>query len=404
MKKLAVLLVMGLICQLGEVGARDLKADPLTGRIRVIYIGDAIGVTNPFPVLEADPLLMCTAVYACTIHQTTDEIRKSLRNYMPRTYSRFLNTDVIVLSDANKDAFRTEHFNWFKRGVIEEGMGLVMIGGAESFSDPGWPSWKTTEVADVLPCEMMEAVSQAQGGIVKIVDWEDEFIKSLPFKKLSPYGTFSGHNWIEPRMNAKLLAVLVHIGVGESPFLMWWDIGKGRTMAQSADWTPAGGSVFLRWQYWGDYAINMMLFLAGQKMSEGLEVVYMVRRRMRETNDAIAMLYNMVDLIEEFGGNADNVVRLITDVQEEKAKGMGFYVEAQLDEALQTFAKTVTMCDEAMDAALKARDAAAFWIFFTEWCVVTGTFLLAGSLLWVTMVKRRLYREITTTKLIREDA
>ncbi len=364
-----------------------------------------MGVPNPFPILSKEPLLSCTAVYACTIHQSEDQIKKSVRVYMPRTYSRFLLNDVVILSDANRNAFRNEHFRWMKDGVILEGLGLVMIGGAESFAqEGGFPSWQPTEVAEVLPCEMITASLSMSGGRVRILDWNDEFIKSLPFGELGRFGYFSSSNNILPRPNSHHVADLVQGMVGTYPFLMWWDIGEGRTMAQGADWTPAGGSIFMNWRYYGDYAINMMLFLAGQKMPEDLEMVYMVRRRMREANDALTMLYNMVDLIEKFGGSTDNVNRLIIDIQHERARGMGLYVEARLDDALESLAKALTMCDGAMDSALKARDAAAFWIFFTEWCVVTGTSLLAGSLLWLLMVRRKLYRDVAATRLSREGS
>jgi len=380
--------------------ARDPRSDPATGRVRLLYIGDAIGVPNPFPILNGEPLLSCSAVYACTAHQTIDVIKKSVRTYMPRTYARFLNNDVVILSDADKDAFRSEHFRWMKDSVVDEGLGLVMIGGAESFAqEGGYPSWLPTEVADVLPCDMIPTPPRFSGGYVRITDWNDDFIKSLPFKTLGSYGVFSGSNNILTRANAKCIADLVHTTLGSSPFLIWWDIGEGRSIAQSADWTPAAGNVFMRWRYYGDYAINMVLFLAGHKLPEDLDVVYLVRRRMRETSDALSALYSMVDMVEKFGGSGAEVTKMIMEIQAKRAEGIDSYLEAQLDEALGTFATVLDMCDDAMKAALKARDAAAFWIFATEWCAVAGTSMLAGVALWLLMVRRRLYREVALTKL-----
>jgi hypothetical protein len=57
------------------------------------------------------------------------------------------------------------------------------------------------------------------------------------------------------------------------------------------------------------------------------------------------------------------------------------------------------MIDEAMVEAIKVRDEAAFWIFLTEWAVVSGTSMVAGVLLWTLMVRRRLYREVEITRL-----
>lgn len=383
---------------------RELRHDPATGRIRVIYMGDAIGVANPFPILNQEPLLYCTAVYACTVHQEIDAIRRSVRTYMPRTYSRFLNNDVVILSDANKDAFKTEHFRWMKDAVIDEGFGLVMIGGAESFAEEGgYPSWKPTEVADVLPCEMIPSSPLFSGGVVRIIDWEDEFIKSLPFERLGAWGVFHGSNNIQPRGTAHYVAELVKGTVGTLPFLMWWDIGNGRTMAQSADWTPAGGNTFMRWEYYGDYCVNMMLFLAGQKLPDDLELVYLVRRRMRETNEAMSMIYYMIEIIDKFGGTSTSLDRMMGDLQEEKDRGVQLYFEANLDGAVEVFDAALRMADETMEEAMRARDAAAFWIFFTEWCAVTGTSIFTGAVLWMLMVRRRLYREVAITRLQQTD-
>lgn len=402
-KALVLCILLTVISILATEG-RDLRSDPATGRIRVIYIGDSIGVPNPFPILNQEPLLYCTPVYACTVHQPIDLIKRSVRTYMPRTYSKFLNHDVVILSDANKDAFRGDHFRWMKDGVLDEGMGLVMIGGAESFAqEAGFPSWLPTEVADVLPCEMIPSTPRFSGGRIKVIDLDDEFIKSLPFDTLGSYGYFSGSNNIAPRINSHYTIQLVQGTMGVSPFLIWWDIGKGRTMAQGADWTPAGGNIFMRWEHYGDYAVNMMLFLAGQKLPEDLEMVYLVRRRLRETNEDLGMLYNMIDIVEKLGGSGYVLNQMVAEIQEVKNKAMEFYVQARLDESLETFSTALSMCEDTMDETIKVRDAAAFWIFFTEWCVVTGTFMFTGAMLWMLMVRRRLFKEVKYTRLIQRE-
>ncbi len=380
--------------------AREPRVDPQTGKVRVIYIGDAMGVPNPFPIMEQDPLLYCTAVYACTAHQRLEQIKKSVRAYMPRRYEDYLKQDVVVLSDANKNSFRHDHFTWMKDGVQEGGQGLVMIGGAESFAQKGgYPSWGPTSVADILPCDMIPSALTFSGGRIRILDWEDEFIDSLPFEEIGAFGYFHSSNNIQPRSRANYLAELVKGSMGTLPFLMWWDIGEGRTMAQSADWTPAGGNQFMTWRYYGDYCINMMLFLAGQKLPDDLELMYLVRRRLRESSEGLSTLYSMVDIVERFGGSGNQINMMIQDIQGQKRKALDHYVSAELDQAVEEFDETLLMCQQAMEKAIEIRDEAAFWIFFTEWCVVTGTAMFTGSILWVLMIKRRLYKAVELTKL-----
>jgi uncharacterized membrane protein len=377
--------------------ARDLRSDPVTGRVRVIYMGKIVG--SPFPVLSQEPLLSPTAVYACTVtHEEIDTIQRSVRNYMPRTYSHFLANDVVILCDAKKQAFRTDHYRWMKDGVLEDGQGLAMIGGAESFADHNPPSWKPTEVADILPCEMMELGLTHSGGTIRILDQDDEFVKSLPFDRIGAFGYFSSSNYIEPRTRAHLIAQLVK-PMQTSPFLMWWDIGEGRTLAQSAGWQPVAGNIFMRWEHYGDYAINMMLFLAGQKLPEDLELVYLVRRRMREINEGLSTIYSMAEMVEKFGGSSQSLNGMIIDLQNQREEARSFYFQADMDGALQAFAVAQEKLDDLMNEAIRARNSAAFWIFVTEWATVTGTALLTGVAVWFLMVKRSLYREVEITRL-----
>jgi uncharacterized membrane protein len=385
-----------ILLSLSTTLARDLRADPATGRIRVIYMGKI--EPGPFAILSQDPLLLCTAVYAHTITQHIDTIKRSVRNYMPRTYSRFLANDVVVLSGANKDAFRTDHFRWMKDGVLDEGQGLIMVGGAESFNTAGFPSWEPTEVANVLPCEMQESEPSISGGYIKVLDEQNGFIKSLPLDRIGAFGYFYTSSNILPSSRAKLIANLVQ-PMRTSPFLMWWDIGKGRSVAHSAGWQPSAGSVFMRWEYYGDYVINMMLFLAGQQLPEDLEMVYLVRRRMRETNEDLNMLYSMIEMVEKFGGSGFGLNQMVSEVQEQKQKALDLYVQARLDESLEALSIALEMGENTMGEAVRVRNAAAFWIFLTEWAVVTGTFLFTGTVLWTLMIKRRLYREVEITRL-----
>jgi len=369
------------------------RADPHTGRVRVIYAGKIVG--SPFPVLSLEPSLSCTAVIANTKTARPEQIQRSLRHYFPRTYSRYLEHDVMVLCGAHVMCFRAEHSHWFKEGVLEGGQGLVMLGGAESFTAGGW---SPTEVHDVLPCDMLDLDLPQSGGTVQVINPEDEFLRSLPMDRLGTYGYFSSCNNVQPRSRANHAAVLARPML-TMPFLMWWDIGEGRTIAQSGGWQPAAGNVFRGWEYYGDYAINMMLFLAGRKLPDDIEMVYLVRRRMREVNDGLNMLYSLIDMVEKLGGSGYRLNQVVAEIHGERERAIDFYVEADLDEGLGAMDAVLEMVEEAMGEAIRARDQAAFWIFLTEWAVVSGTSMLAGVLVWVLMVRRMLYREVKQTRL-----
>ena len=52
-----------------------------------------------------------------------------------------------------------------------------------------------------------------------------------------------------------------------------------------------------------------------------------------------------------------------------------------------------------VDRALEARERALLWIFVIEWLTVSGTSMISGFVLWTLMVRRRIYREVETTRL-----
>jgi hypothetical protein len=54
--------------------------------------------------------------------------------------------------------------------------------------------------------------------------------------------------------------------------------------------------------------------------------------------------------------------------------------------------------DDALDLAQDVKDKALLWIYITEATAVTGTLMISGIVIWALMIKRRLYREVKTTR------
>ena len=49
--------------------------------------------------------------------------------------------------------------------------------------------------------------------------------------------------------------------------------------------------------------------------------------------------------------------------------------------------------------SVELKDRALFWIYVIEWLVVSGVSMLCGFLLYTLMVRRRMYREVSVTRL-----
>ena len=52
---------------------------------------------------------------------------------------------------------------------------------------------------------------------------------------------------------------------------------------------------------------------------------------------------------------------------------------------------------------IKLKERTLLWIYIIEWLVVTSTLVIMGTVVWSLMVRRRLYRQVSTTMLMHHD-
>lgn len=55
------------------------------------------------------------------------------------------------------------------------------------------------------------------------------------------------------------------------------------------------------------------------------------------------------------------------------------------------------------ELAVKVKNEALFWVYVVEWLSVSGVSRVSGVVVWTLMVRRRMYREVKTTKLLKDD-
>ena len=410
-----IILCLLLVTAVGPAVARDEKRDPETGKIRVIYLGDCIVQENPSLAFIPEPWIDVTRIPASLYWQWAHEmflgesVHKLMRQYMPRTYDNLVGDyDVLILSDANVQMFNLLHLDWFKRGVEEGGLGLTMIGGDETYGGMGpHPSWGPTSVGEILPVDCIDGLHpKDKNFIVKVLRPDHSLLTSLPLEQ-SPIPAFLGLSATITRTGSDELARLTATGpLGGSivwPFLVEWDRGEGRVFAFTSDWTRASGDLFILWDYYDDFCINLMLHLAGVGIPQDRELLHQVRARVREYQMRKIFLFAMIDFIERFGAQTDEVGAIISDSEAEKAIADRQYMDVDLVGAKASIESALEKLREADVVAAKLKDSALLQVYIIEWLAVTGVSLLAGSILYQLMIGRKMYREISTTKF-RGDA
>ena len=408
LRKAAVLLWVTLLISLPWIGAREERRDAETGRIRVIYLGDCIVQDNPSLAFIPEPWIDVARIPASSHWREAHEaflgesVGKLMRRYMPRTYNHMIDRfDVIILSDANVHMFQLQHLQWFKRSVEEAGLGLTMVGGDETFGGyGGHPSWGPTSVGAILPVNCIDGKHPRGTTFYPRIERHDHpFLASLPLDS-SPLPGFGGLSATIKRQAANKLARLEMIGGGSAwPFLVEWDVSRGRVFAFTSDWTAASGDLFLLWEYYDDFCINLMLHVAGVGIPRDTELLHQVRTRVREYGMSKMFLYAMIDFIEKFGARTAAVEETILEADEVKRVADRLYMDIDLSGALASIENALGILREGDVLATKLKDSALFYVYLTEWLAVSGVSLLAGWFLFELMVRRKMYREIPTTRL-----
>jgi len=373
------------------------RMDPDTGRIRVLYIGDH-GPQSPSPSMDADPLIHLRVAYAF-FHVKGDQRKRLNRLYFPRTYRDLTWYDAVIISDTPVDQFEDDHFLWFRNSVVENGSGFVMIGGNAGFGGGPELPWTPTMVQDILPVMCLEGETAL--GRMEIIRPDHELVQSLPLERRWNWMQEQGVNRVDMRQDAEVLAEVINNAGGQRvPFWATWEVGRGRTFAVTGDWTPMGGLVFMRWAYYGDFAINLMMYLSRNPIPSDLETIHRIRGRYLDYRSTRDYLISVMEFSEKFGANMNPVGEMLVEADETYSSSIGLYIDQNFGESLGILEEAIETLIEASDRAVELKNQALQWIFFAEWTTVTATFAIGTFVVWTLMVRRRLFREVSQTRFV----
>jgi len=378
------------------------------GPIRVLFLGRVGGWGEPFWFMRPDPLFSFGFVQAelrtdfaalspLQAASTEEAVKRMVRLYMPRSYSDLTSHfDVILFWHANRDAVGSHNTEMLARGVREGGMGLLMLGGWESFGGYGFPPWGETPIGKLLPTEDVVGGWLDDGQLI-IDRPHNEFISSLPWKPTPDFnvrGTCH-HNIVTVKNGAELLAHLDNAVQPDHPGMVTWQLESGaRTFAFMVEIYH-----FYYWQYFVDLGSNLVIYVAGRPVPQDLELVHRVRAKISQISTRRALLLSLVEFCDSFGANTDPIMRRIDAIDEVVADTASLYLELRLEEAWDSYLKVDDMIEEAEGAAIEIKNRALLWVHLIEWLAVTATLMVCGFVLWTFMVRRRLYKRVRTTRV-----
>jgi hypothetical protein len=392
-----VVAALVLLCA-GAADTKRLKRDPSTGVIRLLYIG-APFKPGPYQVFKPDPLLSTTPVQA-DVYGGLDVVERSMRIFMPRTKDALITGyDLVGLDDANAGVFRPQSIQWLVDGCRDDGLGLFMGGGFESFGGAAdFPSWGDTVLDQVLPVECTDRYGNDGRNVV--TDHEDELIGSLPWEEYERHDVFAGYNIVSMKDGARQLSKVVAIGAfGTDPGWVWWDIGEGRFFASAPG--LRGGSAglsFIWWKHYPDFVGNMAYFAAGLTPPSDVELLHSARAGFQDCYYQKQVVLSTIAFISRYGADTGKVDEKLMEAETLIKAARGSYIELDLVRSRELADETLEILEEAYQLAIEAKNVALYWIFVSEWLVTSATGLICGVVVWALMVRRRLYREVGTTR------
>ncbi len=384
-------------------------------RVSVLYPGDAFPGVTPYLALKEDAFILVApirAYYHGGGAMPLKDVHKFMRLYMPRNYQDFIDKyDVLLLSDAYRRAFTPAQHLWFKNCVIDQGFGLAMIGGLDSFwasSSRPEANWHGSFTEEVLPIEIPTGKPVIKHNWIRqstmvVTDPSHEFMSSLPFQPKPRYMKFPVDGqlvWEKP--GASILARWVNNELGNPPLYVTWDVGNGRTFAMMHDWSNPGGEgggvYFSQWEYYRDYAIDLMLYLAKRPMYPDFSVVHMYREQVHVMSMSKSLLLYLIDFIDKFGGNSRPIDRDMIALDSMVEDFSNRYLDHDFENALTGVRSALGKIEEMEQLSVRMKNQALMWVFVVEWLSVTGVSLMSGFVLWTVMIRKRLYREVQVTR------
>lgn len=340
-----------------------------------------------------------------------DVLARIMRIYFPRNYRTLVEgSDLVVMFEApcgleglSAAQFDPRWMSWLVKGIREDGLDLIMMGGDGCWG--GGPegttvyrSWGETMLDDVLPFESLGGTNPPQAAFHKpeFLDL-DHPLAGLPWSDSSPVEVL---NKVEPKLGATMIAQAA--GRKDTyPWIACWEQGSGKVVGETQIfWSKeTTNTMFAEWEWYDDFVICLMYFGVDKEIPDDLELVHMLRGYFTDYMLKVSLLVSHLEFVENFGANSAPLYDDLDRIRQVQRGAEDSFVAGEYQSTLDRFREIDERWEELEERADRVKDNALMWVYAIEWLAVSGVSLVSGTMLWILMVGRRLYREGGTTRL-----
>lgn len=392
---------------------RGYASDPRP--MRVLAIGEVD--TSYCPIWgfgAAEPSLDVTLAVAREMHGTNygeKGLKRIIRLYIPRNLEAMLQYDFILINQPVIRYFPATSIEDMRSAIADHGVGALCF--MESMYSDIYTPWLQTELSNCFPYNHYANLRLgAPGGknydleVVKDQDLPPLLTPYVPLgiEKVKPFGearpTFEKEGatvWAYCKANG-----FQALGVARFPLFISWRYGPGKALV----WVTADQFDCPMWRtndgkerYALDIFTGMVWLSSGWQLPDDPIRVRVIRESFTQLRTRIGLIDSLIEFIDRFGASTREVDADLGRLQSMMGEAGRLYLqhEFELTELKQNEAYDLAADIERRSVLLK--DRALTWVYLIEWLVVTGTFLACGFMLWTLMIRRRIYREVATTRL-----
>jgi len=377
-------------------------------KIKVLIVGMVNGRSLTEKYLSEEPSVFFVSVpcRAGVVEGDLNVQMKYIRQYFPRTYESMRTFDLIMLHSPEYYFLSTKQDKWIY-DRIAEGAGGYNDGSVFSIISQIHDSWANSLAQQAFPNDAPAVVARGGGGESPTGSYQVAINKDYPDPVLTPFIPFgvervSGlvSRFVIARQRAGILAYQLGSFPGHSkvPFLVAWDYGKAKTMT-------CGGFIFPQsWfgdnnLYGSDIVMNMIFYVAQKPLIDDVATFHALKGRMRDFTNRRDFLVSMADFVDKLGANTLRIQKKIWDLEDLWKSIQEKYLEHDFQGCNELLRQSVTEFNEAEALAKEVKNKAMLWIYVTEWVITASVFFISSFLITTLMVRRRLYRAVTTTKM-----
>lgn len=375
-----------------------------------LMVGDLQGWPNHLG--DDEPAIDITLVPARAFMMGVpdEDLHRLSRIYFPRNQDNMLEYEVLFFNHPRLDFFTPQQQAIMVDFVGTKGRASIAYP-LSNYPEVQYP-WIISPISQVFPVD----VEQYVFGIPKsLIDewWGNRPLRLTPglppvFSVFESTGMFNSRiyrtNRPCPAKEGATIWVRMIDGpreMPEAPAFISWPYGDSDAWAfgihpgiDRPHWEIAG-------EWWELIFLNICTHTISGKTLTLEEAVdkRSVKTQFAYFRDSASLFQSIVDFVSKVGANTIQAEATLSEGNKVKAEAEEDYLERRYEEASEKMEGALLLVDQAMDEAQRAKDSALFWIYVSEWMATTAVALISGVVLWWLMVRRSLYREVTTTQL-----